>query len=748
MLRVVTKSLIMWDSVEASDEWIAHQVPAFLQELPAAALAAAAAQSPLNDGGAARGSASGGAGGGWAAAALNAETPPPATRTAGPETLGSRPFFPATPPGGAQSTGSSPPAVAPGAPLRSGAPARFGGWHSPSREGLTGEPTPSEEDLPQDVDWLLIEQTRASLVAGACLAIGLRFAGTGDLLARDVLVARLRALRDAQRSEQHAALLASIPAPGCDLDRATLDTCQAVVAMALGMVMAGTGDLVSLRILRSLRKKADLKSSYGTHMATHTAIGFVFLGGGKHTFDQDPFSTAALLMAAFPRFPSSPSDNRCHLQAFRHLYVLAARHRCVEAVDVETQQPADVDVQLTTSEGTEVVSLPRLISPGGDIRITLESDRYWPVTIQDEQPGSATGAGRWMTALQVTRRLYVKRRSGHLPHRLDRLGAQCAAQAWFPTFSAPTLQHVERLLQMPKAETGSATASRPYHLGGVALAWLQSSRETGSGPLEPGMLTVSASEWAAALCLELPPLLPPGASELDFEAGEDGSLCEHYGALVWAAQARCSELASAEVELQLGEPPHARFAHWLHECITDSKLSTLPLYLRVYLQTSGAAECHLARCLAGQHPGGGGCSALVCDQLVTMEWFYGNVLASVGTKHAPLLAADFLASRCTALRSWFEEAGPLQAELDAALRARAASGGTAAPAAVAARGDAAVALFCRLHGLPGDGAKLRQLRAEPGQRWPALLLRLRRAIPGASVQGLRKLAAALDLVVA
>jgi len=130
---------------------------------------------------------------------------------------------------------------------------------------------------------------------------------------------------------------------------------QSVVAVSLGMVMAATGDLGSLQILRSLRKRADLETSYGVHMATHMAIGFVFLGGGRYTFNQDPLSIATLLMAVFPRFPVTLTDNRCHLQAFRHLYVLAARHHCVEAVEVDTQQPVDVMVSLQSVRGRELV---------------------------------------------------------------------------------------------------------------------------------------------------------------------------------------------------------------------------------------------------------------------------------------------------------------------------------------------------------------------------------------------------------
>jgi hypothetical protein len=44
------------------------------------------------------------------------------------------------------------------------------------------------------------------------------------------------------------------------------------------------------------------------------AIGFLFLGGGTHTFSTRNSAVAALLVALYPRLPTGPNDNRCHLQ--------------------------------------------------------------------------------------------------------------------------------------------------------------------------------------------------------------------------------------------------------------------------------------------------------------------------------------------------------------------------------------------------------------------------------------------------
>jgi anaphase-promoting complex subunit 1 len=106
--------------------------------------------------------------------------------------------------------------------------------------------------------------------------------------------------------------------------------CLGAVAVALGMVMAGTGDLDCLRQLRELRmhtppppRVADEEGSvtYGSHMALHSAIGLLFLGGGSASLKRTKPAVAALVAAFFPRYPKAADDNQYHLQALRHLWV-------------------------------------------------------------------------------------------------------------------------------------------------------------------------------------------------------------------------------------------------------------------------------------------------------------------------------------------------------------------------------------------------------------------------------------------
>jgi len=128
-----------------------------------------------------------------------------------------------------------------------------------------------------------------------------------------------------------------------------LEVCLGVSALALSVVMAGTGDLSTLKLLRGLRRRllpvptsnaASIGQnpafsgcgglSYGNHMAVSMALGFLFLGAGKMTFSRISPAIADLVLSLFMRFPQSPTDNRFHLQAFRHLYALGAEVSCVD----------------------------------------------------------------------------------------------------------------------------------------------------------------------------------------------------------------------------------------------------------------------------------------------------------------------------------------------------------------------------------------------------------------------------------
>ncbi len=177
-----------------------------------------------------------------------------------------------------------------------------------------------------------------SILTGLCFAIGLRFAGSGNLKVRDLLIHYLDEFMRIVR----------LPPGNFDTEtaRGNARMCMDVLALSCATVMAGTGDLVVLRRLRSLHGRDDSKTTYGSHMAAHLAIGVIFLGCGSITFDTSNLAIAALLAAFYPLFPATVQDNRSHLQAFRHFWVLATDPRCLVTKDSTAGQPVSVPVYI------------------------------------------------------------------------------------------------------------------------------------------------------------------------------------------------------------------------------------------------------------------------------------------------------------------------------------------------------------------------------------------------------------------
>lgn len=85
---------------------------------------------------------------------------------------------------------------------------------------------------------------------------------------------------------------------------------------------------------------------YGYNMAINMAIGFLFLGSGAYTFSRSEPAIAALLISTYPILPSSAADNRFHLQALRHFYVMAIETRLLQARDIDTGKFVNVEVSV------------------------------------------------------------------------------------------------------------------------------------------------------------------------------------------------------------------------------------------------------------------------------------------------------------------------------------------------------------------------------------------------------------------
>lgn len=236
--------------------------------------------------------------------------------------------------------------------------------------------TPAAEPEP-DVDREALDETYSYILAGACLSLALRYAGTGAGPVVPLLTRYLNVLRGTATDEHGAR------APACS----ATSTCVRVVVLSLCVVMAGTGDLDLLRLLRVLRR--DTAATYGQQMATHMALGFLFLGAGSCSFGTSNECIAALLISLYPVFPDKALDNRYHLQALRHLYVLGVERRCLQAIDVDSREACAADIEIVwRPEGsfTDTVArtkTPCLVPDWGLIRqIRVVGGRFWQRVVE------------------------------------------------------------------------------------------------------------------------------------------------------------------------------------------------------------------------------------------------------------------------------------------------------------------------------------------------------------------------------
>ncbi|CAH8670317.1 unnamed protein product [Dicrocoelium dendriticum] len=335
-----------------------------------------------------------------------------------------------------------------------------------------------------------------NILIGRSFALGLRYAGTCNAGAANTLLSVLHSIlldswwpptKDPQHSHGAGPSRLHLPKP-------TLETAAAYCLLSLAMVMAGSGNLVVLRLIRQLRairmfraKDAETESAatnwppvsndgnspnsllaacaqftanprlhylallaarqivfqqtgsesnassglpngpvsvsavfgaalgptFGVQMLYGCAAGLLFLGGGRLTLSNSPQAAAILTIAFLPILPTYPGDNCYHLQALRHLYVLATRPRRLCAVDVDTGRVVLSDM-LAKLRGKDdyVSSKDTAIFPVNQLddldwlEMNHGSEDYWPTVFLN-------GTINWSQlkcALQETGYFYVKKK--------------------------------------------------------------------------------------------------------------------------------------------------------------------------------------------------------------------------------------------------------------------------------------------------------------------------------------------------
>lgn len=185
----------------------------------------------------------------------------------------------------------------------------------------------------------LLKVAFLTTTGGCMMALGIKYAGSGNATVVSMLATQLSLLWKLQKA---------IPEK---VDKKLAETCILQIALAWSLVMAGSGDLNLLRVLRKMRKKLGIDGKtadgiYGYQMAVSMAIGFLFLGGGRYSISSSNKAIASLLTSLYPLWPLSPAEERYHLQLLRHIYVMGIEPRCLEARDVDLLTPEFVPVKL------------------------------------------------------------------------------------------------------------------------------------------------------------------------------------------------------------------------------------------------------------------------------------------------------------------------------------------------------------------------------------------------------------------
>ncbi|XP_035824384.1 anaphase-promoting complex subunit 1 [Aplysia californica] len=278
-------------------------------------------------------------------------------------------------------------------------------------------PRGEEGELDPSIDLQTMSQALCSIQGGACLVMALKFAGSANRSAFKTLLDSVRGsmklLTDAELMEQAG--------------RSTVENCISIKLLALSVVMAGTGDLLTLRLCRALRRRVGPQHhqlAYGNHMCHAMATGLLFLGGGKYSLKTTPDAIGALLCALYPHFPLTSTDNRYHLQAFRHFYVMACEPRLVIPRDVDTHKFCYVPLRIKFKgcDAYKSVSFdtgsPYVIPELSKLEeVQVLGNRYWPITFREDK--------NWETLRLVLQKggvLDVKQRAGHLPYMQDPKG--------------------------------------------------------------------------------------------------------------------------------------------------------------------------------------------------------------------------------------------------------------------------------------------------------------------------------------
>ena len=270
----------------------------------------------------------------------------------------------------------------------------------------SGRFTGEENNQQTNSDHELIHHAYLCIITGCIFSIALKYAGSAQKSAFETIlywmdILMIQAAKKAVTFSEK-------------LSKSISQSCLDSVVLSIGVVMSGTGNLALFQKLKGLHSQpltGDLR--YGNFMATSMSIGFLFLGKGRFTLSNSMRSIACLYISLYPKMPYGASDNKCHLQALRHLWAMAVEDRCLITRDSITHNICPIPIIVSVKVGNTAqdikMSSPCNLPPFEKIiGIRLNSPRYWRLDLDGDFP-------YWKHILK-NKTIYAKRRMGYLDY--------------------------------------------------------------------------------------------------------------------------------------------------------------------------------------------------------------------------------------------------------------------------------------------------------------------------------------------